>query len=64
MSRGAGAPRFSKASVGSFAGTISMWGADGAEHFAEVEFFSDFGFHHGSGVEFDDVEVLMNSWRQ
>ncbi len=64
LSRGAGAPQFSEASVGSFTGTISMWGADGAEHLTEGELFSSYGFHHVRGVEFDDVEVLRNSWRQ
>ena len=64
LSRGAGASQFSEASEGSFAGTISMWGADGAEQLTEDEFLSDYGFHRVRGVEFDDVEVLMNSWRQ
>ena len=33
------------------------------EELTEDEVFTDYDFLHVRGVEFDDVEVLMNSWR-
>ena len=46
-----------------FAGIISILGADGAEELTEDEVFTDYGFYHVRGVEFDDVEVLTSSRR-